>query len=212
MMTRKKITNGLTLAVVGMVVALAGTATATPLALTNADFAADSHGDTNPTARYTVGGGDFYIWDISSAPADRPLFALKASGVETNYIEQSFLTTGVGSATAETYGTFTVTMDVGTRSNSPDPAAANLIVDIWNVTDDVSLDSETYSIPITASAGDSGNIQFDLGYANAAQDTGDEIALRISTNSTKSNGSTTHWIDNVTVEAGGSSGTLIMVE
>ncbi|MCP4375940.1 MAG: PEP-CTERM sorting domain-containing protein [bacterium] len=112
------------------------------------------------------------------------------------YVQQSFL---AGEATAGTYGSFTVTMDLGIRSNSG--VTMPLRVEIWNVTDDVSLASETYTYP-TSGTGFIETKAFSLSYNNGAQDAGDEIALRI-TNATSSNveWETTTWLDNVTVEA-----------
>ena len=170
---------------------------AATLSLTNADFEGGQVPTTNNPTSWTTTeshGGAFYAEDWGAGAGYAATLNMQARPLST--VEQSFLT---GEATADSYPTIEITMDFGTRANSG--TARNVTVEIWNVTDGVSLASEVYNFPTTGT-GFIENKTFSLSYDNTvAGIVGDTIALRLTSNGTDGDFATTHWVDNISVNA-----------
>ena len=102
-------------------------------------------------------------------------------------------------ATADSYGTFKVTMDLGTRNNTGIPVSLRVI--IWDLSANRSLASDIYNYPLESD----GLIErktFTLTYDNTNPNLkGHPIALRFVIDSEGKTFRTTHWIDNVVIEA-----------
>jgi len=177
---------------------LAGISQAATLSLTNADFEGGQIASTNNPVDWTTTenhAGGIYAEDWGAGAGYGATLNMQARG-DGNVIEQAFL---VGEATADTYGTINVTMDLGTRSNSG--LARTLDVEIWDVTDGTSLASETYSFP-TSGTGFIERKTFSLTYDNTAAGlVGDTISLKLTSNGAGNTWQTTHWLDNIEVNA-----------
>jgi hypothetical protein len=176
---------------------LAGTLHAVPLTLANADFEGGKIAGTNNPVDWTTTenhAGAVYAENIGANGSGSVSLNMQARG-DGNILEQSFL---ASEATADTHGAFYVTMDLGTRANTG--LARSIDVEIWNVTDDVSLAKETYDFPTTGT-GFIENKTFALNYDNTAPElAGDTIALRITSNGEGNTFATTHWFDNIVVD------------
>ena len=172
------------------------------ITLLNADFegghdAAKTPDDWTETAANH--GGSWYAEDWGAGAGYDKTLNFQARG-DGNIMEQSF---DVGEVTANTYGSFDVTMDLGTRVNAGH--ARSLVVEIWNASDSVSLASATNDFP-TSGTGFIGRETFTLTYDNNAPGlVGDEIVLRLISNGEGDTWATTHWIDNIAVQGGGGS-------
>ncbi len=163
------------------------------LTLVNADFEdLPNTSGNNPNDWTTVEShnGAFYAEDVGATGSGSVSLNMQSRPLST--VEQSFLT---AEATADTYGTIDVTMDMGTRANTG--IARTLKVEIWNVSDASSLASETYTWPTTGT-GFIENKTFSLSYDNTAAGlVGDTIALRLTSDGAGATFATTHWVDNI---------------
>lgn len=179
---------------------------AVPLTLTNADFSA-SGANTNPTgwttAEQLAGGVSV---QVSTLPEFANVLTFQGrSGV--NNVQQNLLTT---EATADTYGSYTVSFDAGWRNNTAAPNDLGWTVSIVNVSDgDAILGSATYTLPPDLPSNQLdvyrhvGLQSLSITYDNTDPGlVGDTIALRIESNSSQNYFNPTGWIDNVTVENG----------
>jgi len=165
------------------------------LTLLNADFEGGQVDGNNPADWTTIEthAGAFYAENWGAGAEYGATLNLQARG-DGNIVQQSFLTSEI---TADSYGTIDVTMDLGIRAATG--IARSLDVEIWNITDDTSLASETYAFPTTGT-GFLERKTFSLTYDNtAASLVGDEIALRITSNGEGDTWNTTYWIDNIEV-------------
>jgi len=191
-------------------ICLGSTSQAIPLSLNNGDFEKGrkvpfrkNQGDidNNPAEGWNVihenDQGGFYVAEVTNTRIGSGSTALfmKAFG-PNNIIQHLILPT---EATADKYGTFKVTMDLGTRINSGIPM--NLKIMIWDLLDQKPLASQLYIFPLE-STGFIERKTFTLSYNNTLSELKKHlIALRIVTNSKGRTYKTTHWIDNVELEA-----------
>jgi len=187
---------------------------AIPLTLNNGDF---EKGAKDPTLRrknaidndpaegwdvlYENEPGNFYALEIIEKGTGSGSISLNIKAYKNgNIIQQPIFPS---EATADTYGTFKVTMDLGTRNNSGVPLYLKII--IWDITLEQPLASEEYRFPLE-SDGFIERKTFTLSYDNTNPNLKNHrIALRFVTNSKghskKYSYKTTHWIDNVAIDA-----------
>ncbi len=163
------------------------------LTLLNADFEdLPSTDGNNPNSWTTVEAhaGAMY----AEGGAWTPTVALNMQDRAASYVEQEFL---IAEATADSFDTFEVTMDLGWRADSG--VARSITIEIWNVTDDISLASTTYDYPAMVAAGLIETKTFSLSYDNTAAGlAGDTIALRINNGGPNTAAwNSTVWIDNI---------------
>jgi len=183
---------------------------AIPLSLNNGDFEKGrkvpfrkNQGDidNNPAEGWRVihenDQGGFYVAKVTATRIGSGTTALfmQAFG-HNNIIQHPILPS---EATADKYRTFKVTMDLGTRMNSAIPMTLKIM--IWDLLDQKPLTSQLYTFPLE-SAGLIERKTFTLNYKNTIPNPKKHpIALRIVTNSKGRTYKTTHWIDNVELEA-----------
>jgi hypothetical protein len=183
---------------------------AIPLTLNNADFEAgkkipslksENAEDDNPAEGWIVlhehKKNSFYVVNIREKGSGSGSISLNLKALGFNNIIQHSIIPS--EATADTYGTFNVTMDLGTRNNTGVPLSLN--VEIWDLAANKALATQTYEFPLESD----GLIErktFTLSYDNTAPYLKNHpIALRFVTNSEGATFKTTHWIDNVTMDA-----------
>lgn len=148
--------------------------------------------------------GSFYALDIIEKGSGSGSVSLNFKAYKNgNIIQHPILPS---EATADTYGTFKVTMDLGTRNNSGVPL--DLKIMIWDISTEKPLASVEYNFPLE-SDGFIERKTFTLSYDNTNPDLKKHpIALRFVVNSegnsVKYSYKTTHWVDNVEVEASSS--------
>jgi len=176
------------------------------LTLTNTDFeggvdaAATPNGWTEIAANH---GGAFYanVTDASGGTNHNLYMQGRGNG---NVLQQSF-----GGGTADTQGTISLSMDTGWR-NDPNNTGITYSWDlaIYNVTDSTILDSITYTLAPDGLGGapDPRTIEtarlFTFTYDNTDPAlVGDEIAFRITTNSSANSFDPTGFIDNIVINA-----------
>ncbi len=172
-----------------------GVAAQAGLTLTNTDFEGGVIAGTNNPIGWTATeptlAGAFYAEDWGAGAGFATTLNMQARGTG-NILEQSF-----AGGTADTQGTIAVSMDLGIRGQNGTLMTMGIVV--WNVTDGVALASETYLFPTTGT-GFLENKTFTLTYDNTAAGlAGDEIALRITQDSTGDTWAMTTWIDNIAV-------------
>ena len=161
--------------------------------------------DNNPAEGWDVlyenEDGSFYALKITEKGSGSGSVSLNFKAYKNgNIIQHPILP---AEATADSYGTFKVTMDLGTRNNSGVPLELDII--IWDIEANKALASTTYNFPLD-SDGFIERKTFTLTYDNTNPNLkGHPIALRFVTNSEghskKYSYKTTHWIDNVELEA-----------
>jgi len=189
-------------------------AQAIPLTLNNGDFEKGAKDprlrkknaiDNDPAEGWDVlyenNKGNFYALKITEKGTGSGSISLNIKAYKNgNIIQQPIFPS---EATADTYGTFKVTMDLGTRNNSGVPLYLKII--IWDITLEQPLASEEYRFPLE-SDGFIERKTFTLSYDNTNPNLKNHrIALRFVTNSKghskKYSYKTTHWIDNVAIDA-----------
>ncbi len=187
--------------------ALSLIASAAPITLLNPDFQGSGNG-SNPADWTTVEGAAGHIYIYASGggiPASTNVLAFHAR--PGNSIQQGFLTS---EATADSFGTYTVSFDSGWRNNTAAPNDLSLEVALVNLTDDTVLASDTYTFPpdTPSNAFDSYRVievgnRLTLSYDNTDLGlVGDEIGIRFTTVTTQDTFNPTAWIDNITVDSG----------
>ena len=183
------------------------------LTLNNADFEkgpkdprikSNNYLDNDPAEGWDVlyenEAGSFYVFNITEKGTGSGSVSLNFKAYKNgNIIQHPILPS---EATADTYGTFKLTMDLGTRNNSGVPL--DLIIMIWDIIADQPLVSKKYRFPLE-SDGLIDRKTFTLHYDNTNPSIKNHsIALRFVTNSKghskKYSYKTTHWIDNVQLE------------
>lgn len=127
----------------------------------------------------------------------------------SQYIQQDITANNAG-VFANTYSSYTLTMDLGWRNDLSDRGDAQYRISLVDVTDGVELTFFAYTFPVRATGlFDSYSLvqaaaPFTLTYNNTlAAYVGDTIALRIARSdaTTSGNFQSTSWIDNVTLSA-----------
>lgn len=173
------------------------------LTLVNGDFEGGVDGDNTPNGWDEIHAnhaGAFYANVTDASGGDNHNLYMQGRG-SGNIIQQSF--TG---GTADTQNSITISLDAGWRNDPSGEQTYDWVFEIYNVTDNLTLDSINYTLAPDGNNGapDPRTIvtaqNFTFTYDNTNPDyAGDEIAFRITSNSSTNSFDPTGFIDNVTV-------------
>lgn len=171
-------------------VAIAASATAATIQLTNANFNTDiAAAETVVTAWTSVAGAGTnstpsnYFQETVPGFTGNRVALIKSDG--GNYIQQTLTLSDLGAVDATTFGSYTVGFDFGYRRDGATNGDLSIRVSLWNVTDNLEITGQDFTItnPGVGANSLSGRVA-NLNYDNAAGTlTGDAIALRVTSTS-----------------------------
>lgn len=188
-------------------------AQAATITLQNGDFSGSNNGagDFDPNLWTTIETSSAIYVANAGGSQGNVLHFTDGSGSNTSlYIEQN-LTGNNPLVFANTYSSYTITMDLGWRNDLNDRNDASYRISLFNTTDNVELAFVNYAFPVRATGVFNSYLlvnddkSFVLNYDNTvASYVGDSVAIRIartdvSTHADANQSAT--WIDNISITA-----------